>query len=339
MYYTTNYNGTNKRVLFLRQVDNFAIACETKELANQVVNDIDSKMSIKIKELGLVSRYNGVDVQQTKHYIKIHNTTYIIKLIDNHSWLQQEPSLGQFPLPINPDPKYHHQLEMAEPLTEEEKQTVESEMGFKYRQAVGKLIYAMVTCRPDISFAIIKLSQYTTHPARIHYDALKHLYRYLVQTKADGIYYWREQPREDLSEQDVPSIKRDGNYEEHNVTQRQTIDPHVMTALVDSDHASDSQHRKSVTGINIKIAGGTVLYKTKYQDIVAQSTTKAKFIAAAEAGKAILYLRTILDEIGLEQQQATILYKDNQGALLMAKAGRPAKQTKHMDIKYFALQQ
>ena len=108
---------------------------------------------------------------------------------------------------------------------------------------------------------------------------------------------------------------------------------------MDSDHASDSTHKKSVTGINIQIAAGTVLYKTKYQDTIAQSSTETEFVAASEAGKCILYVYTILEEIGLEQEQATILYKDNQGALLMAQAKRPTKRTKHINICHFALQQ
>ena len=64
LYYTNNYNGTNKTVLFLRQVDDFAIACKDKQLADVVIEDINSKMSIEIKHLGVVSRYNGVDINQ-----------------------------------------------------------------------------------------------------------------------------------------------------------------------------------------------------------------------------------------------------------------------------------
>ena len=37
--------------------------------------------------------------------------------------------------------------------------------------------------------------------------------------------------------------------------------------------------------------------------------------------------------------EATVLYKDNQGALLMANAQRPTKQIRHMDLKYFVLQE
>ena len=87
------------------------------------------------------------------------------------------------------------------------------------------------------------------------------------------------------------------------------------------------------------MAGGTILYKTKFQDTVSMSSTEAEFIAAAEAGKYILYLRTILEEIGIHQKHATVLYEDNQGALLMANAQRPTKRTRHMEIKHFALQE
>jgi hypothetical protein len=84
----------------------------------------------------------------------------------------------------------------------------------------------------------------------------------------------------------------------------------------------------------LRIAGGTVLYKTKYQDTVALSSTEAEFTAAAEASKYILYVRSILDQLGIPQDAATpVLYKDNQGALLLTNAQQPTKRTRHMDIK------
>ena len=43
--------------------------------------------------------------------------------------------------------------------------------------------------------------------------------------------------------------------------------------------------------------------------------------------------------MGISQMKATTLYEDNQGALLMANSGQPTKRTRHMDTKYFALQE
>ena len=68
---------------------------------------------------------------------------------------------------------------------------------------------------------------------------------------------------------------------------------------MDSDFAGDTSHRKSVSGIVIKLVGGAVLYKTQYQPTIAGSSTEAEFTAATETGKYILHLRTILQEIGL----------------------------------------
>ena len=53
--------------------------------------------------------------------------------------------------------------------------------------------------------------------------------------------------------------------------------------------------------------------------------------------KAILYIWYILDEINIPQDEATTLFIDNNGALLMANAQQPTRHTRHMDIKYFAL--
>ena len=69
------------------------------------------------------------------------------------------------------------------------------------------------------------------------------------------------------------------------------------------------------------------------------SSTEAEFIAACEAAKVILYVRSILEDSGIDQLKATILYADNQGALLMANGGQPTKRTRHMKTRHFALQQ
>ena len=69
---------------------------------------------------------------------------------------------------------------------------VEKENGFKYRKALGELLFCMVTCRPDISFAVIKTAKYANKPASIHYQAVKNIFRYLRATQDHGIYYWRK---------------------------------------------------------------------------------------------------------------------------------------------------
>jgi hypothetical protein len=87
----------------------------------------------------------------------------------------------------------------------------------------------------------------------------------------------------------------------------------------------------------IMYAGGAIGYKTKYQDTIAHSSTEAEFAAACDTAKLILFLGSLLEDLRLEQQNATILYEDNQGALQMANAQQPTRRTRHVDIKKFAL--
>ena len=168
--------------------------------------------------------------------------------------------------------EYQRSLEDATPLTTPELNAIEDRLGFSYRQAIGELIYALVTCRPDISFACIKLSQYSAKPASIHFEAVKRIYQYLHATKEDGISFWRDEPRPDLPIGPLPVVQPDNNYCLSTVTELQQTASTLLHSAVDSDHAGDQSHRKSVSGICLKLAGGCILYKTQYQAVVALST-------------------------------------------------------------------
>ena len=178
----------------MKQVNDFCISCKDRDTAKHVISAINKKMTIDVKELGLISQFNGVDVEQTRHYIKLSNAVYINIIFKNHSWLQTEKLAATFPIPMKNDSAYLHTIETAEPMTDTDRTEYEHTLGITYREAIGELIYALVTCLPDISFVTIKLSQYSASPARIHYDAVKDIYQYLAASKEDGIYYWRKQP-------------------------------------------------------------------------------------------------------------------------------------------------
>ena len=234
------------------------------------------------------------------------------------------------------DLTFNNNIENSEPILINEFPTIEKEMGFSYKQGIGELIYAMVTCRPDISYPIIKLSQYSTKPSRIHFEAVRSIYQYLKDTINEGIHYWRPQLRHDYPPLPKPIPLTDyTNYTPHG--SKITLDPSKLSVQVDASYANDTGHRKSVTGIIARLAGGTILYKTKFQDTVALSSTEAEFIAACDAGKNSLYIRSILEDMKIPQDEATIIYEDNQGAISMANAGRPTKRTEHIDIRHFAI--
>ena len=161
------------KVLFPRQVDNFAMACSDKTICNKVITKIGTHLTVPLHLLGQVTKFNSVDVLQTQHYIKIPCKTYIDKVLNHHGW--QESHTQHNLIPMKEDGKYQMLLETMTLLTPAEAKALQNEY-FNYQQANGEAIYAMVTCRPDTSYAIIKLSQYSMNPAAIHYQALRHLF-------------------------------------------------------------------------------------------------------------------------------------------------------------------
>ena len=220
--------------------------------------------------------------------------------------------------------EYNRSIETANPIPTLELPTIEKGFGFTYKQGIGERIYTMVTCRPDISYSIIKLSQYLTKPARIHFEAVRSVYQYLKDTRDEGIHYWRKEPRKDCPNIPVPKTLTDyTNYTPHD--SKSTTQLNIYSVHVDASYSNDIAHRKSVTDINItgRLAGGTISYKTKFQDIIALSSTEAEFIAVCDAGKNCLYIRSILEDLEIPQDKATIIYTDNKRAIAMANAGRP----------------
>ena len=190
----------------------------------------------------------------------------------------------------------------------------------------------MVTCHVDIAFPVIKLSQYAVNPSKIQDEAVKYIFYYLRKTRNEGLIYWRNKSVNSLPKKPDPQI-----ISSEEPLQDKNSRASLLFGAVDSAWAGDTNHRKSVTGIILQLAGGTILYKTKYQDTIAFSSTKAEFTAAVDAGKAILYVRSILDEIHFPQEAATNLFMDSNGALLMGNAQQPTHNTRHMELKKFAL--
>jgi hypothetical protein len=86
------YSGIihGKRVLFKRQVDNFAIAAPDAKTADILLDMIDDKLKIPVKRQGYLDMYNGIDVLQTRHYIKISVRSFVDKVFEHHlsTWMK-----------------------------------------------------------------------------------------------------------------------------------------------------------------------------------------------------------------------------------------------------------
>ena len=190
-----------------------------------------------------------------------------------------------------------HDILHAEGSSDEKiQEDLAKEMGFRYRNGIGELIYAMITCRPYLSYSVVCCSQYSSKPHEIHYHAVRHMLKYLYQTQIEGISYWRITPNESLPNIPPPPLLSNA----HDLL----LDGHPlhaakdMHAYMDSEWATCPKTRRSVGGANLRLSGSTIAWKTKLELTVAQSSTKAEFIEAADCRKLIMFCRGILWDLG-----------------------------------------
>ena len=319
--------------MILRQVDDFSVSAREQSTCQEIIRLIGSHLTVPLNDLGIIRKFNGVNIQQTRWYIKLSCEDYILKILRHHQW--QELKASNIPLPMRSDSKYQREMEHAKrPTNPHEQLQVQTQAGFSYRMAIGELIYALVVARLDISFPVIKLSQYSASPATTHYQAILHVFAYLNNTREEGLIYWRKTPRQDLPDIAPPPPRSNPTDRlERPIAGSST----AILTYSDSDWGSDASHRRSVTGVVILLAGAAVIYLTQYQKAVALFSTEAEFVAASEAGKRSIYLRTILADLGFSNDNPTQLFVDNTGAVFMIDAGAPTKRTRHVDIRYFAL--
>jgi hypothetical protein len=114
-------------------------------------------------------------------------------------------------------------------------------------------------------------------------------------------------------------------------------DANILHAYTDSDWATCPETRCSFGGACSQLARGTIAYKCRFQPTIAGSSTEAEFMVAHDTGKMILFVRSVLWDLGIPREVATIMYEDNDACTAMGNAQKPITRTRHMDIKYFLL--
>src|SRR5258708_10684571 len=56
-----------------------------------------------------------------------------------------------------------------------------------YLSSVGSLMYLAIGTRPDIAFAVGLLSRFNSCPAKVHWNAIQHVFKYLKGTVDLGL--------------------------------------------------------------------------------------------------------------------------------------------------------
>ncbi|KAI5337174.1 hypothetical protein L3X38_016443 [Prunus dulcis] len=160
-----------------------------------------------------------------------------------------------------------------------------SDVGY-YQRLVGKLIYLTIT-RPDIAYAVSLVSQHMHAPRTTHLQAVKRILRHLKGSPSRGIL-----------------MKKNGNT--------------IIIGYSDADWAGCTVDRKSTTGYCTFVGGNLVTWKSKKQNVIARSSAEAEYRAMASLTCELIWLRSLLNDLGFTDPEPMTLFCDNQAAIHIA---------------------
>ncbi|GJV03261.1 putative ribonuclease H-like domain-containing protein [Tanacetum coccineum] len=170
-----------------------------------------------------------------------------------------------------------------------------------YRSMIGSLMY-LTASRPDIMFAVSACSRNQVTPTTSNLEAVKKIFKYLKGQPRLGLWYPRESP-------------------------------FVLEAYSDSDYARANKDRKSTTGGCQFLGRRLISWQCKKQTIVATSSTKAEYVAAANCCGQVLWIHNQLLDYGYNFMN-TKIFIDNQSTICIVKNPVFHQRTKHIEIRH-----
>ena len=162
---------------------------------------------------------------------------------------------------------------------------------------IGSLLWLAACTRPDLSFTVSVLARYLSNPGPAHYTAMLRALAYLKRTK------------------------------------------HVVLRLTPSMQNQDALEIYSdaswTTGASV--SGGVALYMgcpiswwTRKQKSVSSSSAEAEYFAASLSSREGVYMRDLLEDMGLGVMGPTPLYLDSKSAIELSQDPVAFKKTKHI---------
>ncbi|CAM8913901.1 unnamed protein product [Rhodiola kirilowii] len=134
----------------------------------------------------------------------------------------------------------------------------------EYSRVIGSLMYAMTSTRPDIAFAVGKLSRYTSNPSVDHWQAVHRILQYLKGTMNLGLVYSKF--------------------------------PSVIEGFSDAIWISNEEHHSSTSGWVFLLGGGAISWASKKQTCISSSTMEYEFVSLAVASKEADWLKNMIHE-------------------------------------------
>ncbi|KAK5841924.1 hypothetical protein PVK06_004250 [Gossypium arboreum] len=174
--------------------------------------------------------------------------------------------------------------------------------GHLYRGIVGMLQYMCITC-PDLSFCVNKLSQYMNSPSDTHWKAVKRVLRYLIGTTGHGLC---------LSK---------GQFE--------------LVCYSDVDWASSFEDRRFTISYVVFLRLYFIAWCSKKQAVVSRSSSEAEYHSLANCVSELLWVKYLLDKIGMPLCQSPVVWCDNTSTASMVANPLHHARVKHIEIDHY----
>jgi transposase InsO family protein len=274
----------------------------------------------QMKDLGLARNVLGMRIQRVDSLLTIDQSTYAAEIVKeflyNDSIVHNTPMDSNAVMTLVTDP--------GKPLTEEEHTA--------YLRALGKLMFLCNT-RPDITFAVHKLGQFSAQPAINHWKAILRVIGYVFTTLQYGLVYGAaNEGLKDYTEFDYYTLHR--GVEGHAGTSK----AEDIMAFTDADHAGDPSDRKSVMGFVFMIFGGPIAWWSVKEKSVTRATTTAEYIALSEGTHMALWLRKLISSIEGSKESAhaavPLVFGDNRASIQLSSGLSNTSKIKHVDTAF-----
>ena len=150
-------------VILCLYVDDILIMGSNNEVIKTTKEMFNNKFDMK--DLGVANVILGIKISKTSDELILSQSHYIEKILKKFKQNYSSP------MRIHVDVNLHLSKNNGKCLSQQE-----------YAQAIGNLMYVMNCTRPDIAYAVNKLSRYTSNSGLDHWKAIVRVLRYLKYT-------------------------------------------------------------------------------------------------------------------------------------------------------------
>nr|BAB03249.1 polyprotein [Oryza sativa] len=275
--------GGGEGVILCLYVDDILIFGTSLNVIEEV-KDYLSK-SFEMKDLGEADVILNIKLQRgDEGGITLVQSHYVDKVLSRFGYSDCKPA----PTPYDPSVLLRKNRRIARDQ-------------LRYSQIIGSLMYLASATRPDISFAVSKLSRFVSNPGDDHWQALERVMRYLKGTMSYGIHY--------------------------------TGYPKVLEGYSDSNWISDADEIKATSGYVFTLGGGAVSWKSCKQTILTRSTMEAELTALDTATVEAEWLRELLMDLPVVEKPvpAILMNCDNQTVIIKVNSSKDnMKSSRHI---------